>query len=310
MKIQRTGFYAVVLAVGIMSSGCGAGATAPDDSAAMAESVAAVETTESDAASPKETAATLDIIKEGMEPIYGSQLKDGSYNVNVDSSSSMFKITSCELRVKDGGMSAVMTMSGTGYLKLYMGTGEQALKARQQDFIPYVETEEGTHTFRVPVEALDMGINCSAFSRNKEKWYDRVLVFRSDSLPLDALADGTLTTADSLGLEDGMYTADVVLEGGSGRASVQTPVKLRVEAGKVCASIVWGSANYDYMKVDNVKYEWDGNGDKSTFEIPVSVFDWKIPVIADTIAMSEPHEIEYTLTFDSATLKKLNDEKL
>lgn len=301
MKIQRARFYAAILAAGIMASGCGAAASAPDAPAAMAEATAADETA---SASEEETAAPLDVIKEGVEPIYATQLNDGVYSVNVDSSSSMFKITSCELTVKDGGMSAVMAMSGTGYLKLYMGTGEQALKAQQQDFIPYVETEEGTHTFRVPVEALDMGINCSAFSRNKEKWYDRVLVFRSDSLPLDALADGTLTTADSLGLEDGMYTADVVLEGGSGRASVQTPVKLRVEAGKVWATVVWGSANYDYMKVDNVKYEWDGNGDKSTFEIPVSVFDWKIPVIADTIAMSEPHEIEYTLTFDSATLKK------
>ena len=42
----------------------------------------------------------------------------------------------------------------------------------------------------------------------------------------------------------------------------------------------------------------------SAFEIPVTGFDWKIPVIADTIAMSEPHEIDYTLAFDSSTIKK------
>ncbi len=37
----------------------------------------------------------------------------------------MFRITECELTVKDGSMSAVMTMGGTGYLKLYMGTGRK-----------------------------------------------------------------------------------------------------------------------------------------------------------------------------------------
>ena len=37
---------------------------------------------------------------------------------------------------------------------------------------------------------------------------------------------------------------------------------------------------------------------------PVSAFDWKMPVLADTTAMSTPHEIEYTLYFDSATIEK------
>ena len=41
----------------------------------------------------------------------------------------------------------------------------------------------------------------------------------------------------------------------------------------------------------------------STFEIPVAGFDWAMPVVADTTAMrSEPHEIEYTLRFDSASI--------
>ena len=42
----------------------------------------------------------------------------------------------------------------------------------------------------------------------------------------------------------------------------------------------------------------------STFEIPVAAFDQILPVVADTVAMSEPHEVEYTLTFDSASLVK------
>lgn len=122
------------------------------------------------AAADTETASQADAVEEVMEPIYGFEIKDGVYPLTVDSSSSMFQIKACELTVKDGKMHEVMTMGGTGYLKLYMGTGEEALKAQEKDYIPYVRTEEGTHTFEVLVEALDKGIDCSAFSKNKEKW--------------------------------------------------------------------------------------------------------------------------------------------
>ena len=44
----------------------------------------------------------------------------------------------------------------------------------------------------------------------------------------------------------------------------------------------------------------------STFEIPVSCFDWAMAVKADTTAMSEAHEIDYTLTFDSASVAPLS----
>ncbi len=243
-------------------------------------------------------------MKDGMEPVSADALKDGVYEVRVDSSSGMFRITECELTVQDGAMSAVMTMSGTGYLKLYMGTGAEAEQASEADFIPFVENADGEHTFRVPVEALDKEINCSAFSRKKETWYDRVLVFCSGSLPAEAFADGEAATAKSLKLEDGSYTVAVRLEGGSGRASVETPAALRIEDGNAFAVITWGSSNYDYMKVDGEKLDLISTGGNSSFEIPVRVFDRKMPVIADTIAMSEPHEVEYTLVFDSTTIKK------
>ena len=255
-------------------------------------------------AAGEETSSRINVADEDMEPVYAGEIKDGVYPVKVDSSSNMFQVTGCELTVRDGRMTAVMTMGGTGYLKLFMGTGEEAAKAGEEDFIPYRETEDGLHTFQVPVEALDMGIDCSAFSKKKEKWYDRVLVFRADSLPADAIADGKITTVESLALKDGIYTAEVTLGGGSGRASVESPARLRVENGQAFATIVWGSANYDYMKVDDVKYETVNAEGNSAFEIPVTGFDWKIPVIADTIAMSEPHEIDYTLAFDSSTIKK------
>ena len=58
------------------------------------------------------------------------------------------------------------------------------------------------------------------------------------------------------------------------------------------------------MKVDGEKYDPLNAEGNATFEIPVSAFDWKMPVLADTTAMSTPHEIEYTLYFDSATIEK------
>ena len=104
--------------------------------------------------------------------------------------------------------------------------------------------------------------------------------------------------------DDGTYTASVTLEGGSGRAAVQSPALLRCEGGQFYTTIVWSSPNFDYMKVDGEKYLQTNTEGNSTFEIPVAAFDQKLDVIADTVAMSEPHEVEYTLFFDSATLQK------
>ena len=199
-------------------------------------------------------------------------------------------------------MTAQMTMSGTGYLYVYMGTGEQAANADESEYIPFVEDAAGAHTYTVPVEALDAGVPCAAFSKNKEKWYDRTLVFRADSLPADAFAEGVVTTPENLSLADGVYQVDVTLEGGSGRASVESPAQMTVENGKVTATIVWSSSNYDYMKVDDVRYDAVIENDRSVFTIPVICFDWKMAVVADTIAMSQPHEIDYALRFDSASI--------
>ena len=212
----------------------------------------------------------------------------------------MFNITKCMLNVSNGKMAAVMTMPGKGYLYLFMGKGDDAVES---GYIPFVEDPEGAHTFTVPVEALDVPVDCAAFSKNREKWYDRTLVFRSDLIPAECFADGVLKTPASLGLSDGEYTVDVTLSGGSGRASVQSPAKLTVSGGAASAEIVWSSSNYDYMRIGEEKFLPVNTEGNSTFVIPVSCFDREITVYADTIAMSEPHEIEYRLTFDSASVK-------
>ena len=129
--------------------------------------------TEDKVAGKDEMTTAQDVVDDSMKPISGDKIKDGTYSIDVASSSSMFKIVSCELTVKEGKMTAVMTMSGKGYLKLYMGTGEEAVAASDDDCIPFVENENGEHTFTVPVEELDKAVDCTAFSKNKEKWYDR-----------------------------------------------------------------------------------------------------------------------------------------
>ena len=125
--------------------------------------------------------------EEILTPIYAAQLKEGSYLITVDSSSSMFRVIKCELIVANGAMNAVMTMSGDGYGMVYMGTGEEALVDTEESYVPFVLDEAGAKTFTVPVEALDMELDCAAWSIRKEKWYDRVLIFQSDELPADAL---------------------------------------------------------------------------------------------------------------------------
>lgn len=263
--------------------------------------------TESLVASADEMAAPVDVVEADMEAVYGDEVKDGVYTIDVSSSSSMFKITDCSLTVDEGEMTAVITLGGDGYLKLFMGTGEEAVKASEDEYITFTENEEGFQTYEVPVEALDMGIDCAAWSKRKEKWYDRVLVFEASSLPQDALLHTEMTQPEDLALEDGSYTIEVVLEGGSGRTAVQSPAVLTVEDGVLTAEIVWGSPYYDYMIVGEEKYLPVNTEGDAVFEIPVTGLDYKMPVTADTIAMSQPHEIDYTLYFDSASITALDE---
>ena len=189
MKIQKRGWPVLIIAFSLMAAGCSLRTTSPGTETTAAETVTGTGTGLSETAASEEpeeiqgdkgkdgagrvaageeTSSRINVADEDMEPVYAGEIKDGVYPVKVDSSSNMFQVTGCELTVRDGRMTAVMTMGGTGYLKLFMGTGEEAAKAGEEDFIPYRETEDGLHTFQVPVEALDMGIDCSAFSKKKE----------------------------------------------------------------------------------------------------------------------------------------------
>ena len=291
-------------------------AAAPEQTeTAQAEAAAAVEKEETSSADTSKVAgagdmaAVEEVVEEGMVPVASSGLVPGTYKVKAESSSSMFRITNCELTVPEGDdvMQAFLTMSGSSYLYLFPGTAEEAAAADASEYIEAGENAEGKNTFLFPVEALDFGVPCAAFSKNKEMWYDRTLVFRADSLPLSAFREGEVLTPSGLDLDDGEYTAEVALSGGSGRASVQSPAGLtlknsRSAEAEVTAELVWSSANYDYMLVEGEKYLPEIADGHSVFRIPVTCFDRNMAVIADTTAMSQAHEIEYSLRFDSSSL--------
>lgn len=98
-------------------------------------------------------------------------------------------------------------------------------------------------------------------------------------------------------LAAGLYVCEVSLEGGSGKAKIESPTEVVAKDGNITASIKWSSSHYDYMVVDGKKYLNEAlAGENSIFTIPVPGFDQEFTVIADTTAMSTPHEIEYKIT--------------
>ncbi|MBR0135112.1 MAG: hypothetical protein IJM18_02845 [Clostridia bacterium] len=121
-------------------------------------------------------------------PITASMIKDGEYEIEVESSSSMFKVVKCVITVKDGSMTAALTMSGQGYGYLFMGkSGDAPAAPDETNAIPFTLDADGAKVFTVPLEALDKDIDCAAWSIKKETWYDRVLVFKSEGIPEDCI---------------------------------------------------------------------------------------------------------------------------
>ncbi len=105
-------------------------------------------------------------------------------------------------------------------------------------------------------------------------------------------------------VSDGEYTVKAEISGGSGRAAIVSPAKITVKGENITAIIEWSSPFYEYMEVESVRYlpiQKEGN---STFEIPVKL-DEDIDVSACTIAMSEPHIVEYVLRLDGSSIERL-----
>ena len=233
-------------------------------------------------------------------------LADGVYTAEFNTDSSMFHVNeACEgkatLTVENGQMSIHVSLPSKSIQNLFCGTAEDARKDGAALLQPTTDTvtysdglSEEVNGFDIPVPALDEEFDVAIIG-TKGKWYDHKVSVTNPVLKEDDAAAPAETLAD------GTYSIAVTLEGGSGKVSVQSPCTLTVADGKMTAQIVWSSSYYDYMLVDGERYDALSNEDGSTFEIPVSALDTPLSVIGDTTAMSTPHEIEYTLTFDASS---------
>ena len=226
-------------------------------------------------------------------------LPDGVYSADFVTDSSMFHANeACDgkgtLTVENGKMTFHVSLVSKKVVNLYPGAAADAEDHKTDWLIPTLDTvtysdgtSEEVYGFDIPVTALDEDF-ALALLGSKGKWYDHTvsvcnaLTKPPEPAPVPA---------------DGEYSANVVLEGGSGRATVESPAALTVAEGKMTATIVWSSPNYDYMVVEGEKYLPTNTEGNSTFEIPVAALGTALAVTADTVAMSTPHEIQYTLTF-------------
>lgn len=286
-----------------------------------------------------EMAKSQPVKKIGMVPIRGIDVKDGSYTIDVSSSSAFFRISKAVLTVKDGKMHATITVPSESYSYLYQGTGQEASKAKKADFIEGKKASEGTD-YDIDVSGLNEEISIAAFSKSKKKWYDRTLLFDASTLSDDKAIDfevpnynsidkavtaynngqtsekanntqtveqvtaKTKTEPMKIDKKDGEYSIDISMTGGSGRASVSSPTLMIVKDGKAYAQLVWSSTYYDYMIVGGRKYlnRNAKSGGNSTFVVPISAMDEPVPVIGDTTAMDSPVEIDYQITYYSDSI--------
>ena len=235
-------------------------------------------------------------------------LADGVYTADFNTDSSMFHANeACDgkgtLTVEDGVMTIHVSLVSKTIVNLFPGLAEDAQKDGAELLQPTTDTvtysdglSEEVYGFDIPVPALDTEFDLALIGK-KGVWYDHK-VSVSNPVPVE----GAGKTVQDLALADGTYTAEVAFSGGSGRSHVESPVTITVADGKATATLIWSSSKYDYMVVDDVRYDVLTTEPGSTFEIPVEVFDKDITVIGDTTAMSTPHEIEYTLNFSSGSL--------
>ena len=291
----------------LLLGGCGAGQAA--DATSAESTVAAQESTVTPTEST-ETAETVSTETAQNE----AQLPDGVYTAESSTDSSMFHVSeACDgkgtLTVKDGVMTIHISLGSKKILNLYPGLAEDAAKDGAVLLEPTTDTvtysdgmTEEVYGFDVPVPVIGEEFDLALIG-TKGKWYDHKVKVS------DPVAEGAADTFDLSAVEDGSYTIELTMEGGSGRASIQSPAQLAIADGAATATLEWSSPNYDYMLVNGEKYLPVNTEGNSVFEVPVEALDAPLTMIGDTVAMSTPHEVEYTVTFHSETLESAESGK-
>lgn len=299
----------------LLLGGCGAGqaadATSAESTVATQESTAVQAESAEAITGTTEAAATETAQNE-------AQLPDGVYTAEFSTDSSMFHVSeACDgkgtLAVKDGVMTIHISLGSKKILNLYPGLAEDAAKDGAVLLEPTTDTvtysdgmTEEVYGFDVPVPVIGEEFDLALIG-TKGKWYDHKVKV-SDPVAEDSreAANGSF---DMSALADGSYTIELTMEGGSGRASIQSPAQLAIADGAVTATLEWSSPNYDYMLVNGEKYLPVNTEGNSVFEVPVEALDAPLTMIGDTVAMSTPHEVEYTVTFHSETLESAESGK-
>lgn len=300
-RIMNKKIYKIIatgLMTALMLSSCGQ----KGETASEVTTEAVVETV-TDAATQADAASTNPDKNTKLD------LEDGEYLASFDTDGSMFHVNEVydgkgTLTVKDGIGTLHIVLPSTNTVNLFYGVSEDAKKDGAELIDPVLEevtysdgTTEEVNSFDIPVPYLDKEYDIALIG-TKGKWYDhKVKVSNVVSVTNDATITDSLTSEDD-SLREGQYLVPVTLEGGSGKATIESPTTIIKTDDGYVAVITWSSPHYDYMIVDGEKYlpiNEDGN---SVFEIPFKDLSAPVTVIADTVAMSEPHEIEYTLTFD------------
>ncbi|RHQ78188.1 iron transporter [Firmicutes bacterium AF22-6AC] len=295
----------------LLLGGCGAGQAA--DATSAESTVAAQESTVTltESTEAAETVSTETTQNE-------AQLPDGVYTAEFSTDSSMFHVSeACDgkgtLTVKDGVMTIHISLGSKKILNLYPGLAEDAAKDGAVLLQPTTDTvtysdgmTEEVYGFDVPVPVIGEEFDLALIG-TKGKWYDHKVKV-SDPVAEDSreAANGSF---DMSALADGSYTIELTMEGGSGRASIQSPTQITVADGAATAILEWSSSNYDYMLVNSEKYLPVNTEGNSVFEVPVEALDAPLTMIGDTVAMSTPHEVEYTVTFHSDTLQNAESGK-
>ena len=265
-----------------------------------------------------------------------TKLKDGTYKVKATTDRKMFYLypkkknpATTILVKKNGKMTATITLTGSGYDYVYMGTPKQAKKAGKKKWIKYKKVN-GYYTFKIPVSALDKKLPITPHSSKYEKdgdpstdpWRPNkwIKFYSSGAKKVKAgtsiktkgkasnrnngnngkqvkWADGNKGTSavnNSTSLKDGTYKPDKFRwSGGSGRLSYIRCTKIVVRGGKAYATIEFGSSKYDSLKASGRTYSRSGGGN-SKFTIPVKL-NANNTIIGRTTAMSQAHWVRYSI---------------
>ena len=240
----------------------------------------------------------------GPEPTPGEGIADGTYNTTGETGASMFKVVKAVLTAKDGKYQVTLTLSGTGYDYLCVGSAADAPN-KKDSWAPAKivnctingETRD-FYTYTFDVDDPTKPIAIASHSQKNDKWYDRTVTLNTTDLKRTA--------------PDGSYT--VTAECSASMFKIVS-AKLVSVNGEMKAVLTLSGTGYDYLypgtgeqaakdKDNRVSFQTDADG-KYTYTIPVSELDKPLTISSH----SKKNDIWYdrVVTFLSSSLTKTGE---